>query len=161
MQHDTTLSAGGLSRASDLLPDSPPGLSSHRVPLLNCPSVELGKNSLAIRFIFPRHGDSFPCFRYIYVREKKKNRARYRFFFDLLSYYYYYFFSSSSSSSVFVLLPSFTILSLSTPRRKEKSIAIIRNFASLALRKFAGNFVCFAARESKHRRIKRTKRLLK
>lgn len=40
--------------------DSPPGSPIEPLcPLLNCPSAGLGKNSLAIRFIFPRHGDSF------------------------------------------------------------------------------------------------------
>ena len=64
MQHDTTLSAGGLSRTFDLLPTHLRGLPIVPLyPLLNCPSAELGKNSLAIRFIFPRHGDSFPCFK--------------------------------------------------------------------------------------------------
>lgn len=39
-------------------------------PFPNCPDARLGKNSLAIRFIFSRHGDLslYPCY-------TKKNRA--------------------------------------------------------------------------------------
>lgn len=68
MQHDTQpllpadflvpstffrLTSGGLSPSPSRTPSA---------PLLNCPSARsLGKNSLAIRFIFPRHGDLVPC----------------------------------------------------------------------------------------------------
>ena len=40
------------------LPVIPPFSGPSSTPLLNCPGARLGKNSLAIRFIFSRHGDS-------------------------------------------------------------------------------------------------------
>lgn len=54
---------GPFSRIFRPSSDSPPGPSCHpsgpsSTPLLNCPGARLGKNSLTIRFIFSRHGDS-------------------------------------------------------------------------------------------------------